>query len=476
VVARHRGEAGQFEEAAALWLEAAERAAGVGASAEALAHYARLIPARDASSPSAPASFAGGAVRDPLIGALVAASAYMVELRARLGRGGVLAGTEGFHSEAAEADFRRALELCQLGGDEPALMPALMGLWTTFLVRVELGTAGELLRQMESASRQAGEQQFGAEVASCAGYQSFYEGDFEGARGYLRQALSMFEQRDQERVERDPAADVWMLPQDVRVADLTLLAVAEFLLGDGPAAEVTGEAAIGQAVQVAEAAIPDAIRKHQYSAAYARLYDAWRFQLAEDSLRASVAAEESVAVAAEHGALEILLPATIHQAVAASYLDSPSRALPHAEAAIAAWRDSGGSLLLGYFVARLADIRYRSGDLPGGLEAIEEAERLSLTDGVYRSETLRIHARLLKASGAVEEARALLDEALVEADKSKSPYWRLLAATDLFSVADDPGEVLRTIEHALASLTGLDDLAAVREARALIEREARRGR
>lgn len=492
IVARHREEAGQHAEAARRWIEAAERAAAIGSTAEAMAHYSRVIPAREGSAePGAAAATApvraDVARRVPLLEMLAPEQRFAVDLRSTLGRGGLAAGTLGYHHPSTVSDFAHAFDVCRLGGGAAELLPAIIGLWTVYLVRADFQTCSRLVDQMRQASS-AGGDTLAAEVASCVGYQLFYTGDFRAARAEFDRGLRLFADRDaagdaaptilpltdaanlRKYYGAGAAGDTGptFLPQDVRVANLTLCAITEWILGDGEAAVARANAAQLHAEALATAGIGHAVRKHHYSTAYASLYDAWRLGLAGEFESSAAAARQAIGIAEEHGLLEILLPATIHLAIASSHLGPPAEALPMLEAGVGAWQAGGAGLLLSYFVAQLADARWRAGDLSTALLASAEAARIGAQDGMYGAEIARIGAGIRRASGApLEETLADLGRARDLARSAGAIPFELAATLDLLQLRPAP-EPRAAVLDLLGRLRGLDESAIVRRARAAL--------
>ena len=76
------------------------------------------------------------------------------EIRLRILIGPSLMAVKGQGSSEIDANYTRALELCQLTGDTSALFEALSGLWVFRLLRAEHREADALAQQLLAAARE----------------------------------------------------------------------------------------------------------------------------------------------------------------------------------------------------------------------------------------------------------------------------------------------------------------------------------
>jgi TOMM system kinase/cyclase fusion protein len=115
------------------------------------------------------------------------------ELELLVAHGTVLLSTRGWVDPGVEADFSRALDLCQSVGSEPPLM-VLYGLWGVLVLRSERAPLGEFLRQIEALAERADDRIVSHFCHSIVGAAAFWRGDFPASHRFLAQALEEYEE------------------------------------------------------------------------------------------------------------------------------------------------------------------------------------------------------------------------------------------------------------------------------------------
>ena len=114
---------------------------------------------------------------------------------------------KGLGSSDTAANYTRALELCQLTGDNSALFEALSGLWTFHLVRAELREADALVQQLLASADESKDDSHLAFANFAAGNTAFWCGRLETASERLARSIAACkpEQRSYQVFVDDPA-------------------------------------------------------------------------------------------------------------------------------------------------------------------------------------------------------------------------------------------------------------------------------
>jgi predicted ATPase len=172
LLARHYTGAGLGEPAVRYWLEAARRAAGRSANAEAVAHLRKGLTAL------------------PL---LPATDRERTELDFRIALGTCLVPLRGYTApETAEA-FARARELCDRLGDTPHLTTALFGHYLDQVLRADLGAALATAEQLLERGRGLRDATATLLGHRAAGVTLTHLGDLSRARAHLERALALYD-------------------------------------------------------------------------------------------------------------------------------------------------------------------------------------------------------------------------------------------------------------------------------------------
>jgi tetratricopeptide (TPR) repeat protein len=491
VMAYHLSAAERYDSAASAWIGAAERSTAIGAYREAIQHYDRVlgvftsppvVPTPDNQSTSP--------VTDSALDRLSPQVRFGVDLQASLGRGSAFAATQGWRYAGTEADFAHALDLCRAAGTVPALLPALVGLWLTTLLRCDFVSGDALIAMaMETVADQAeSESDLLAEVEACAAYQDFFTGRLASARSHFATASQLFRAREASDESGPPTSlRRWALPQEPWCTSLIMHALTELLLGN--ASESESRAAEAQLRAEALVNAQEAAGVYHYSAAIVSIYEAWRRALRGDPESSAVAAHETVALAEPHGHLELLLPANLHAGIAAVRMGSAAETRAGMEAGVAMWRASGARLLLPHFLVGLAEARLMTADPEGALEAIQEAVELTRENDIVDivvgrqrdlllwPEVLRARARIRVTidSGAIAYARDDLRGAIEAANSMSARLFELSAACDWVELEPASTEAHAALVRATDALSAGDDSPLATRARSLVWESVRAG-
>ena len=137
LVAHHYTEASLSAQAIPYWQHAGQRAIQRSANLEAIGHLTRGLDIL-ATLPDTP-------------------ERAQQELGLQTTLGPALIATRGYAAPVVLQAYARARELCQQVGETPQLFQVLRGLWTFYLIRMELQTARELGEHLLTLAQQVGD-------------------------------------------------------------------------------------------------------------------------------------------------------------------------------------------------------------------------------------------------------------------------------------------------------------------------------
>ncbi len=371
VIATHLLQATRRAESLDWWERAGSGAAGSGAHAEAAGHFQEALRLVDSLDTDA---------QPPR------------ELALQLGF--ALSGSAiwGYSSLEPMSAFERADELGRGMGDSPALLGAMWGLYSFYLVRGEIDRAIGLARRSERIAEMTGMSALVGTAASIAAYAEFFRGDPTGARIGLARGVD--------------ATGVTVLPHDPAIVSRVLLGVCEWMLGD----EESGESHVVRAIGDADALDGPAA---DFTRAYVLCYAAWYAQMRGEPERAERYAERALAIASTHQFITWQGAAWLHLAAAWCAQDRTTEGIDVLSGAIEAWRKAGSELMVPYFLGQLARGMMRAGRYDEALRVLDEALVLAdlHNDHIYDPELHRMRAEVADATGDT----LMAGEALVRA-------------------------------------------------------------
>jgi predicted ATPase/class 3 adenylate cyclase len=346
VLAHHWAEAGAAEKAAIYRLKAGQRALAHSATAEAVAE---LLMAQELLQ-----TLTEGAKR------------HHIELDVQIALGAAYSAAKGYAAPETVQAYARARELCGRLGEDPRLVPALLGLWGSYNARDELDAARKVAAQL----LQLGEQKKDR-MASILGHRAlgatlFGLGEFAAAKGHLLQLLALD--------TPEARLSFGRLPYDPCVSGRAWLALTLSVLGFAD-----------QALAQSDEALADAERiKHHNTTSIVLGLRCSLGQFLRDHADVAKHAEKLCVLAAEQG--------------------------------FAYWAGLG-AYFRGWAQAR-------GGDLPGGIAEMRRGLAACQTTGAqaYVPYNLALLADMCRADNDTLEARRLLDEALEQLAKTDARY------------------------------------------------------
>lgn len=447
LLAQHLQAAGRELELEAVrqWLAAGERAQASSSNEEAVTHLRRGLEL----VPSLPET----AERVQL----------EVSLLSKLGT--ALSALKGYAAEEVEQTYTRANALCEQLEQTPERFWVLWGLWAFYLVQGTHTKGVRFAERMLELAREQGEEALLLEAHFSLGLSEFFMGDdLAAAREHLDWVVSRY---DEERHHQQ----AFLTGQSVGVTARSVAALVCFQLG-----------ALDEAAEHHRQALALSERlDHAFSRAYALGCAAWLQLYLRDFAAAQRFAGEAVALSQEQSFGWWLVWGTILGGSAAAGLREEGAA-DRIEQGIDLWRQTGSGFTVPYFLGLLCDARRGEGRIEVVGPLLEEARTLadSSRERFFAAELRRLQGRLRLDQGsdgaAVSEAEAAFRAAREVARTQGARAWELRAATDLARLLREHGrddEGRRLLAEALTSFDAVRPSADVREARALLDDDAR---
>jgi class 3 adenylate cyclase/tetratricopeptide (TPR) repeat protein len=411
LVAYHRDQGGDARRAVAAYVEAAERAAGVGAFDEAQAHLARATELLPAVEP------AGDALR--------------AELDVDLARWRVTSILYGWGAPGLMDDFARSLELCaKASADDPDVGPeslrALLGVWSWHITKGELDElrepAGAMARQLRRTPLVGWE----PVLAVCDGTELFYRGRLAESLARLEEAVDGFAREDVDDWGR------WPLPNDPLAGALAWLGCVRMLRGDEDGALAAVEAGVARS-----RAVP--FPMGAYSEAMVRSFEAWAQRVRGEIDAARRAAREMTRLGEEHG-FAVWVAAGQMNALATEVVAAPTAAAVGGLAgAIATYRAMGCGAMVPSLLLEQAAGHLALGDLDAAGRDVDDAlghtvQRYARADGLR----LRAEVRAARGEAVGGVARDLDEAAAVAGEQGAALYLGRITASRRRLLDGDP--------------------------------------
>jgi tetratricopeptide (TPR) repeat protein len=377
----------QFDAAATAFLLAAQNAVRLFANKEAVSLARRGLDAVSAL-PATPE-------RDRL------------ELQLQVTLGVPLTALRGYAAPEVEQAYSRARALCSTLDDTPSLRPVLHGLYRFYVVRGQLQTADEIVRQLVVVSQNASDPDQLLVAQAAMGSQLVHSTRLEEAV----ECLSVIaDQTDTEAAARWSQRQYLSYGPAPAVTARVWLARAEWLRGRPQRALEVSAAALDLAARGTDA----------FALAYAHGVTAMLYQHCGDASLVQHHADVTLQIAREHDFAQWLALGMILRPWAIAVLGDAGQGRAALEQAITRYRRAGAELNLPYFLSLLADVHLRTGNRPAGLETVQEALRVahSNLDTSWEPELHRIRGELILMPGLPSpdsNLRALAEEAFREA-------------------------------------------------------------
>ena len=437
VLAHHLTEAGLLESAITYWHEAGRRAAQRSANKEAIDHLHRALNLL--------------ALRPDDRGRRVRELALLNTL------GPVLLAAKGFADRTVEETYRRGRELCQEVGDAAQLFTVLRGLWAFHLVRAELDASREVAMQLISLAEREHSIGYELEAHRPLGQSLFYLGAFAEARHHCARTIALYDPRAH-------GGHVLRYGSNSRIVSTSYEAWALWFLGQPDKSLIRGEEALTLARELG----------HPFTLAQTLADTMYLYPLRGEVRRTRAAAEATIACADEHGFPYWSSVATIYLGWALAMEDAGEAGLERMRAGLAAYRRTGATLALPWFLGMLAQAQLAAGHAEAAAQTLDDALAMvaRTSERFYAAELHRLRGVLLTEEGSGEEAEAHLKRALFIAREQQARGWSLRAATSLARLLVEQGRRAEA-EDLLGPIYGWFtegfDTADLKDAKALLD-------
>jgi predicted ATPase/class 3 adenylate cyclase len=437
LLAYHYEQAGLAGPAVDYWHLAARRAAERSANIEALNHFNRALH-RLKDLPEGPE-------RDTL------------ELELLIARGAPLLSVKGYASDEMEQNYSRAKDLSQEMSDSVQFR-AIWGLWVFHLVRGQLSDARGLAEKLLSLANREQSSDLLVEAHRNLGTVYFYLGRFDEARTHLLTAKALYDP-NQHR------SHALLYGQDPGITSRIYLARTLWVLGEVEQAETLALEAIGRAREL----------DHPFTLVFTLAFLSWVYSTFRNANRTLELTDEAIAVSTQHSFELGLAWATASQGWALAE-NGQEEGVGRLISGLSATVATGASVNNTATLALLAEIYLRKKRFSEGLAAIENAQKIALTQGelFWQAELFRLKGELLlgQSDQSLNEAEQCFCKALEIARNQHAKILELRAAISLarflkkLNQLDDAKSILNSVYSSFTEGFGSPDLI---EAKTVLE-------
>jgi predicted ATPase len=270
------------------------------------------------------------------------------------------------------------------------------------------------------------------------GQSLFYLGNFAAARDHSARAVALYDPEQH-------GGHVLRYGSDSRIVSMSYEAWALWFLGYPDQSLMRGEEALVLARRL----------KHPFTLAQTLTDTMYLYPLRGEVERTREAAEETIACADEYGFPYWSSIGVIHLGWALALGGAGEAGLERMQAGLAAYRRTGASLALPWFLGMFAEAQRTAGRTEPAARTLDRAlARVERTgETFYAAELHRLRGALLHEQGADEAAEANLMRALSIAREQQARGWSLRAAISLARLWSARGRKLEARE-CLASVYG----------------------
>jgi DNA-binding winged helix-turn-helix (wHTH) protein len=285
----------------------------------------------------------------------------------------------GWGAAQVEQTYSRAQTVCQSAAAEPALFPALWGLWLFRWGRGDIDSAHALCADLERLADRSSQPMLRLQCHHAAWATCISRNDYAAAIAHARAAAAV------DPATADAPEALRFGNHDALVCGDSMAALALTIVGDAAAARASSERALQRAQRL----------QHPFSSTLALYFASMLHQLLDEPERCRELAEASHAQAVEQG-FELFRgwsDATAGWAMAAA--GDGAAGTQRLRCGIANARRTGTAQMLPYLMVLLADGCLHARHFDAARAAVEQGLQLMGNGGgVYRGELLRVAALL----------------------------------------------------------------------------------
>jgi predicted ATPase/class 3 adenylate cyclase len=446
ILARHCTEAGLIGKAAGLWGKAGQRSLERSALVEAATHLSRAV-AQMATLPGTP-------------------TLRREQIRLQIALANALIHTKGYSAPETKASFDQARSLIERSEtlreplDDPlALFSVLYGAFVANWVAFDADVCGGLAEEFLGLAKKQG-----ATIPLMLGHRVvggalLFSGSAAEARGHFDEAIALY----------DPAqhgALATRFGQDTGVTVLIWRGLALWVLGHPEAGLADAERALRLARATGQAA----------TVMFALANTSLTYISAGNYAAVNAHIGEILALANEKGASLWKAYGMALQGCVLALTSRSQDAVSKLTAGIAAWRTTGATIFVPFYLAHLAIAHAESRNVEEAWRCIREAMTLvqSTKEKLWESEVNRAAGKLvlLSPEPGVADAQAYFERALSVARAQRAKLFELRAATSLARLWRDQGKCTEA-RDLLAPIYGWFtegfDTPDLKDAKALLE-------
>jgi class 3 adenylate cyclase/predicted ATPase len=414
LLAHHFTEAGLIEKAAALWGKAGQLSLTRSALVEATAQLTRALD-QIAILPATPA------LRREEINLQVGLITPLLHVK----------GYAAPESKAAAERARLLIEQAETLGEPPEDPLLLFSVLYTFWVANYAAFNGDVMRELAVQFLTLAEKQ-GATVPLMIGHRLMgtslmCTGDIAEGRAHYDQALSLYDP-----AEHRPLA--MRFGQDVRMAILSYRSLALWALGYPEAALADSERALKDAREIGQAA----------TLMYALCHRSFLNIPCGNYAAVKAESDELVALADEKGSLFWKALGIANQGCLSALTDKALDAVQTIASGLSAWRSSGSTLFIPWYLSTLAMAHADIGQFDAAWRCIGEATTVveATKERFWEAEVHRMAGEiaLLSPEPAAAKAEAYFERALAVARQQQAKSWELRAAMSIARLWRDQGK------------------------------------
>jgi tetratricopeptide (TPR) repeat protein len=347
------------------------------------------------------------------------------ELDLQIALGHALDATKGLAALEAGEAYDRARRLCEQLNRPVQLGLVLYGQFLFRIVRGELEEAehhAEEMRHLGEARNDAMWKCFGSQLS---GNICFYLGKLTDVRGYLENALSLW---DSTHRAFAPTAE------DPKVGAMFHLSRTLLCLGHLDQARLRRDEALAEAQRLSPFMRAFALRQAWYGD--------WAIEGASAAETMLLAAKEVEAVSNEHGFRDPLAIGNIMRGWCLGSLGQAAEGIPLLLQGLTVCRAGGRNLMIPFFLMTLAEAYGMAAQPQEGLDRLAEAAKLVETthERWAEAEMHRLRGTLLLSMNEHAAAENSYRRALEVAQRQSAKSWELRAALDLARLWRDQGK------------------------------------
>lgn len=394
-LAAHYEQAGLINESLESYQRAARAAQRIFAHAEA----AQLLRRGLALLPS----IAGQRERD------------LRELALQTALGASLVALKGYGAADVMETYRRAHHLgAQLG--QPPSPPVLRGLALTHIVQAESARALQLGEQIFELACRSNDPVLLVEGQYVMGVSLLWQGRFIPSQEHLRAALAQYQ-------TQQTATHLALYAQDLRIVCLIRSAENLWILGYPEQAQRARTEALALAYAL----------EHPFTLTYAAYYATHLAAITRTLPDVITGAADTITLCREHQVRYWSALATICQGWALGVQGSTDEGIRQIKAGIAIRNGDGTWVSEPFYLALLAEVYLRAGDLMQALESVDEGLRVATARGEhwYTADLHRLRGDLLVLQGQEALGAQAFQQALLVARTQHARAFELRAAISL---------------------------------------------